>query len=370
MSETNNGANAPDGTMVFRIKRFDPDKDTEPYFQDIDVPLIEGGTILDYLLHIKWFIDGTLTLRYSCQSAICGSCAMRVNGHAKLACKSQAHTLARVESTPDGDKQVVILEALGNQKIEKDLVVDIEPFFAKYEAVKPTLQPKEAPPADGTEYRVRPADFEVQRLVAVCIQCGACYSDCNTLAVAPEYLGPAALAKAFRFVTDPRDGATEDRLLSLVGDGGIWDCTRCCECTQVCPKEVGPMERIVELRTLALRQADVASAARGRRHGPPARRHPRSPAREQLRGLDRSFGGPRRDPPARRGDGRRPRHHVGGLLQPAVGRGLHEHGQGHDASTHRPQDAVQGQGSECPTSCTTPSSGWMRCTSSTRASPS
>ena len=230
--------------VTLRVKRYDPETDGGRSFtQDYELDVPEDSTVLDSLIHVREYVDETLSLRCSCRGAICGSCAMRVNGHAALSCKSKVGGALSADN-------VITVEPMGNQPVVKDLVVDLTMFWDQIRAVQPWLQP--APPEPEAEY-VAPNEV-MQHLVGVmgCIMCGACVSDCTVMEVDKNFLGPAALAKAYRFVADPRDGADTERLGLYNGYGGIWDCTRCMECVQVCPKGVAPMERIMSLREQAV----------------------------------------------------------------------------------------------------------------------
>lgn len=230
---------------TFRIRRYVPEKQSEPYYQDFQIDTPSGTTLLDCMNEIKWTQDGSLTYRMSCRSAICGSCAVKVNGHATLACQKQASDLM------DGDG-VIVLEPLGNLQPVKDLVVDFQPFWGKLDQVKPYLQPDG--PAPEKERRQLPEQFADIDAASTCIMCGACYSDCNVLEVDNDFLGPAALAKAQRFVGDSRDEKTQERVKALSEPGGIWDCTHCGECVERCPKPARPFDRIKEIMAVALEQ--------------------------------------------------------------------------------------------------------------------
>lgn len=230
------------------IKRFDPETERPAsYWQEYAVSLPDNATVLDALIKIREEQDGTLTLRCSCRSAICGSCAMRINGHAALACKT---ALSRVL---DGNNALVV-EPAGVMPVVKDLAVNFDPFWNKIRAVEPYLQPQ-GPEPEG-EYIASNESMLHLSGVTACIMCGACVSDCTVLEVDPTFLGPAALAKAYRFTADPRDGdqqgVSTERLRNLSEATGIWDCTRCNECVQVCPKGVAPMDRIMALREQAI----------------------------------------------------------------------------------------------------------------------
>ncbi len=228
---------------TFKIQRFNPEKDKEPYFQEFKLEIPKGATLLDCLNLIKWTQDGTLTFRMSCRSAICGSCGVRVNGHAMLACKIQAISVVKNDR--------VTIKPLGNMEIIKDLAVDLTEFWEKVDAVKPWLMPdeKETPAIERHQ-----SIEELHKIdgASTCIMCANCYSDCCSTDVDKSFLGPTALAKAQRFVEDSRDKNTLSRIKELSKDTGIWDCTHCSECSQRCPTEAKPLDRIVSLRTVAL----------------------------------------------------------------------------------------------------------------------
>jgi succinate dehydrogenase / fumarate reductase iron-sulfur subunit len=230
----------------FRIKRFNPEKQADPYYEEFDFEIPEGATLLDCLNHIKWNMDGALTYRMSCRSAICGSCAVKGNGHALLACQKQAAHLLK-----DGSDTITI-EPLGNMPVIKDLVTDFKQFWEKIDQVKPYLQNNEKPPTQEREQS--PQQFKKIDDATTCIMCGACYSDCQVLAVDKKFLGPAALAKAQRFVGDSRDQATGERVKELSKPGGMWDCTHCAECVERCPKPAEPFYRIKGLMESALKE--------------------------------------------------------------------------------------------------------------------
>ena len=231
-----------------RVRRYDPESGSEPYYQSYQVDVAEYATVLDSLIQVREYVDGSLSLRCSCRSAICGSCAMRINGQARLACKTKAVSLA-----PNGEE--IAVEPMGNLPLIKDLVTDMQPFWDKVRAVSPWPQPAGPPPE--REYLV--PNSAMLELVGVmnCIMCGACVSDCTVLEVDQNFLGPAALAKAYRFVGDPRDGSGQERLQALSQYGGVWDCTRCNYCVEVCPKGVAPLDRILALRRKAIEAGQV-----------------------------------------------------------------------------------------------------------------
>lgn len=225
---------------TFHIRRFNPESESPtPYFQDYVLETLPADTVLDALITIRESVDESLTLRCSCRGSICGSCGMRINGHATLACKTKVVSIINEEGT-------VQVEPMTNMPVIKDLVTDMDGFWEKVRQVQPWLQP--AGPEPQGEYLASPESMNHLTGVMGCIMCGACVSDCAALEVDQRFIGPAALAKAYRFVADPRDGASSSRLYALNEPGGMWDCTRCMECIQVCPKAVGAMDRIMALR--------------------------------------------------------------------------------------------------------------------------
>jgi succinate dehydrogenase / fumarate reductase iron-sulfur subunit len=246
--------------VTLRIRRYDPEAEKpEPFWQEFPVSIEDNATVLDALIKVREEVDGTLSLRCSCRSSICGSCAVRINGHACLACKTQAFKAI-------GQDGIIVVEPPGIMPVIKDLVVDFKLFWDKIREVQPYLQPQDTQP-EG-EYIASNESMLHLSGVTSCIMCGACVSDCTVLEVDPTFLGPAALAKAYRFTADPRDGDSDgvsrERLERLSEVTGMWDCTRCSECVQVCPKGVAPMDRIMALRDQAM-EAGLANN-NGARH--------------------------------------------------------------------------------------------------------
>lgn len=220
------------------------DKSPPRRYQSYTVDLTEHAVVLDALIAIREYQDDSLAVRCACRSAICGSCAMWVNGHAHLACKSKLS-----EFIKDGKTRV---ESPPSMPVIRDLVCDMAPFWKKHFDVKPWLEPKNPVPGPMEEYRVPNASMEELIQEVSCISCGACLMDCESFAVNSDFLGPQALAQAYRYVADPRDSHTHDRLGELSGPGGIWDCTHCYECVTQCPKGVEPLEQILKIRRLAV----------------------------------------------------------------------------------------------------------------------
>ena len=212
----------------------------ERELQEFEISAPEEATLLDCLDIVKDQHDGTLAYRKSCRMMICGSCGMRMDGAAVLACKTRMYDIANAGHVP-------VISAMGNLPIVKDLVVDMDPFWEKFNSVDPYLQPGYEEPPDGKEYRITQQRMNVVHKEALCINCGCCVSECNAMESDPMFTGPQALAKAMRFVGDPRDGNKIARLEKLNGEHGIWECTRCYFCNERCPKGVDPRDAIAKL---------------------------------------------------------------------------------------------------------------------------
>ncbi|MGH7254780.1 MAG: succinate dehydrogenase/fumarate reductase iron-sulfur subunit [Nitrospirales bacterium] len=246
--------------LTFTIDRFNPERDARPHTENYRLEVGRGMTVLDALIRIKNEQDGALSFRYSCRSAICGSCAMEINGSEKLACR----TSVRRELERHGR---IAVAPLRNLPVIKDLVVDMRQFWGKVCAVTPWLSvPSQVGhPTDDETLRQQAGRAQFHNVDA-CIMCGACVAACTSHEVSPGFLGPAALAKAERFMADPREPgeAKRLRLAELDREHGIWDCTRCNFCVQVCPKDVKPMEAIIRLRRAALESGLTSSG--GARH--------------------------------------------------------------------------------------------------------
>ncbi len=240
-----------------KVKRQDAAKSEYSSYDEYTVDMPEGATMLDALLQVRDYEDGSLAMRYSCRSSICGSCAMRVNGRARLACKTKAVDMA------NGDEPILV-EPMGNMPVIKDLVTDMEVHWDKVRQITPWIE--NSGPEPEREHLVSHAVMVDVSNALSCIQCGACVSDCPVLEVDESFIGPAAFAKAYRFVADPRDDQHKERLQDLsAAVGGIWDCTRCNMCVEVCPKDIRPMDRIMQLREQAV--AVGVKTTIGVRHG-------------------------------------------------------------------------------------------------------
>ena len=223
--------------VTLQIQRYQPDDD-ESRVDSFTVDAPETATLLDVLDQIKDEQDGSLSYRKSCRMAVCGSCGMRMDGAAVLACKTSMAPLVEEGRTP-------VISAMGNLPVIKDLVVDMEPFWGKFRAVQPWLEEDGDPPVK--EWRVQQQELDRIFKEALCIQCGCCVSECNSMEADPDFLGPAALAKAARFVGDARDRGRMKRLQMANGAHGVWDCTRCYFCNERCPKGVDPRDAIAKI---------------------------------------------------------------------------------------------------------------------------
>ncbi len=240
---------------IIRVQRFNPDVDKKPYFDEFKLQVGPDTTILDALEEIKGEQDGSLTFRRSCRHAICGSCAMNVNGANMLVCNQ------RVLSTVDRKGRVVI-RPLPFMPIIKDLVIDRTSFWNQYLRIKPWL----IPPDDIPEKEFRMSAKEVAALhdAEKCIMCGACYSSCQVVAMNKQYIGPHALLKATLRVMDPRDSAPNERLLEISGSDGAYRCHTIFNCIDACPKNLNPTEAIETLRKLAIKRGAFVKARKER----------------------------------------------------------------------------------------------------------
>jgi succinate dehydrogenase / fumarate reductase, iron-sulfur subunit len=229
-----------------KVWRFNS-RTNERELQEYEISAPEEATLLDCLDIVKDQHDGTLAYRKSCRMMICGSCGMRMDGAAVLACKTRMYDVANAGHVP-------VISAMGNLPIVKDLVVDMDPFWEKFNSVNPYLQPGYTEPPEGKEYRIPQERMNVIHKEALCINCGCCVSECNAMESDPLFTGPQALAKAMRFVGDPRDGQKIARLEKLNGEHGIWECTRCYFCNERCPKGVDPRDAIAKLGAESMKE--------------------------------------------------------------------------------------------------------------------
>ncbi|MDQ7783531.1 MAG: succinate dehydrogenase iron-sulfur subunit [Desulfomonilaceae bacterium] len=218
--------------IQFKIFRFDPEHDTEPYYKTYTVEADEGERVLDCLNRIRWEQDGTLSLRMSCAHGVCGSDAMRIDGRCALACRKLVRDL-------EGDE--VLIEPLPTFTVLKDLVVDLTPFFEKVDMVRPYLIASDPPEKE----RLQSHEDNLKMEEAIrCILCACCVGQCPVSNENEKFLGPAPLVQAFRRIFDSRDEAREERLRQLDYPDGVWACVNHFECTRVCPKEI-PVTRSI-----------------------------------------------------------------------------------------------------------------------------
>jgi succinate dehydrogenase / fumarate reductase iron-sulfur subunit len=222
---------------VFRILRFDPKKDGHPYFQDFSYITEEKRSVLEALMDIRNEQDCSLAFRYSCREAICGSCGMVINGNFDLACRVDLGALK---------SSTVVIEPLPNLEIQKDLVVNMDPFWEALHKIEPYLHGQDVAPEKG--HRVDDREMEKIFQYVNCILCGCCYAACPVAARDENYLGPAALAKLYRFVKDPRDRRPFSNWSRVNTEGGVWGCDTIFKCNEVCPKDVRPADGIEALR--------------------------------------------------------------------------------------------------------------------------
>lgn len=224
----------------FRIKRFDPERDSKPYFKDYDVELEPTDRVLDGLNKIKWELDGTLTYRRSCAHGVCGSDALRINGRNRLAC-----TLL----VQDAGAKLTIEPLLG-LRVVKDLVVDMEPFFDSFRSVKPYLINDE--PLPKTERRQTIEQREIFDDTTKCILCAACTTSCPPFWANNSFVGPAAIVNAHRFIFDSRDRGAAERLGVLNQREGVWRCRTVFNCTEACPRHIKITHAIEEVKRALL----------------------------------------------------------------------------------------------------------------------
>jgi succinate dehydrogenase / fumarate reductase iron-sulfur subunit len=234
-------------TVTLTVFRYDPEVEekAEPRFDDFLVPFFKGMTVLDALIYARDHYDSSLTFRHSCRQAVCGSDALFINGQQRLACQTQVGDLA----------DPLRIEPLPHQDVVKDLVVDMEHFYDQMHAVEPYFQPEETPDGEYEEQRQSPENRETIKMSTRCIWCGACMSSCNIAASDNQYLGPAAINKAYRFAMDEREGETrkEERMQVIEEEHGVWRCQTQFSCTEVCPKDIPLTEHIQELKREAVK---------------------------------------------------------------------------------------------------------------------
>lgn len=227
--------------IKLRIRRFNPEKDQKPWWGEYTLTGVEPtDSLLELLNRVKWEQDGTLTLRRSCAHGVCGSDAMRINGKNRLACTTLVQAL-------DTNKIVQIEPVLG-LKVVKDLVTDFEPFFEHYRSVMPYFIPATPVPSNGRERLQSQEDRARFDDTTKCILCACCTTSCPSFWASGQYVGPAAIVNAHRFIFDSRDGAAKERLNILAEPDGVWRCRTIFNCTPACPREIEVTRAIGEVK--------------------------------------------------------------------------------------------------------------------------
>ena len=224
-----------------KIKRFNPEKDAAPYWAEYDLEVEPTDRALDALHQVKWFHDGSFNLRRSCAHGVCGSDAMRINGRNMLACKILMQDLVQ-------DGGTLTVEPLLGMRVIKDLIVDMEPFFKHYESVMPYFVNDAPLPENGRERLQSPEARERYDEGTKCILCAACTTSCPSFWANDEYVGPAAIVQAHRFIFDDRDQAAGERLEILNEQMGVWRCRTVFNCTNACPRDIPVTQLIGEIK--------------------------------------------------------------------------------------------------------------------------
>lgn len=227
--------------ITLKIKRYNPESDQAAHWESYPVEVAPTERLLEALHQVKWYQDGTLALRRSCAHGICGSDNMRINGHNRLACKVLIKDVAK-------DGGTVTVEPMLGLPVIKDLIVDMEPFFAHYRSVLPFFVNDEPLPEDGRERRQSPEARERFDQGTKCILCAGCTTSCPSFWANGSYVGPAAIVQAHRFIFDDRDRAAGERLEILNEQFGVWRCRTVFNCTEACPRDIPVTQLIGEVK--------------------------------------------------------------------------------------------------------------------------
>src|SRR5487761_1923597 len=219
----------------------------EGEFQSFNLPTRAAQTVLDVVTEIQRGFEPDLAYRYACRVGMCGSCAMTVNGEPRWTCRTRVSAVAK--------KGILTLEPLRNLPVVKDLVVDMAVFFEKWQKAKGVFEPGDAPPADFAIVKPDSAERQAADKGIECIGCGICYSACDVVAWDPNYLGPAALNRAWTLINDVRDQGQAERPVAVAADGGCQSCHTHMSCTKFCPKSLAPTYAIAGLKRAAMRAA-------------------------------------------------------------------------------------------------------------------
>ena len=222
--------------VTLKVQKFNPEKDKAPYFKTFKVEAEPTDRVLDLLNQVKWKEDGSLTYRRSCAHGVCGSDAMRINGKNALACKMLIQDCG----------STITVEPMKGFKVVKDLAVEMKSFFKKFKSVKPYLIADEPPPA--TERKQSPKERERFDDTTKCILCGACTTSCPSFWADKDYIGPAAIVAAHRFIFDSRDQGTEERLAIMNQSNSVWKCRTVFNCVEACPRNIEITKAIGEVK--------------------------------------------------------------------------------------------------------------------------
>jgi succinate dehydrogenase / fumarate reductase iron-sulfur subunit len=234
--------------ITIKAFRFNAETDYLPYYKKYTMEVGKDELILDLLNRLKWEHDGSFSYRRSCRHGICGACGIKVNGKATLACKQNALELVELFG------EELVFEPQSKKRAVKDMIIDKGDFWEKHAAIKPFVETKVDP---NPESESTMSQEQVENLLDAdyCIQCGSCHYACPVVEVNEDYFGPAAFAAAYRFSADPRDEAAKERLEATSKMGpGVWDCVKCYECAEACPKDVNPIEKIAKLHNMQFEQ--------------------------------------------------------------------------------------------------------------------
>jgi succinate dehydrogenase / fumarate reductase iron-sulfur subunit len=220
------------GEVKLRIQRFDPSQDRKPAFREYTVPTGEASTVLEALLYAKAYVDHSIAVRFSCRMSSCGSCGMKIDGKPKLACETHLSRLG-----PE-----ITVQPMDNFPVVRDLVVDLEGFFAHHREMMPHLERSDEGEQEHPtgEYLMKPEELDAIQQFTYCIKCGLCTSSCPTSSTDALFPGPQALAQEYRYLMDSRDEAGAERLQLVNNAHGVWRCHFAGSCSHVCPKGVDP----------------------------------------------------------------------------------------------------------------------------------
>ncbi|MFT7860427.1 MAG: succinate dehydrogenase iron-sulfur subunit [Sulfurimonas sp.] len=238
--------------VKFKVFRFNSEEDYLPYYDDYEMEVTSEEVVLDILNRIKWDHDGSFSYRRSCRHGICGACAIKVNGRSTLACKESMNDMVDLFGNE------LVIEPLSKKRAVKDMIIDKTDFWDKHAAVTPYVV-TDVDEAPEVENLVSPEDADALDEADLCIQCGACHYACPAVEVNDDFFGPAAFAAAYRFEADVRDESTS-RLEEVNAEAqGVWDCVKCFECREVCPKEIDPIGKITKLHQKLFQEGKAKS---------------------------------------------------------------------------------------------------------------